>query len=271
MNKNFLPSRIALAALGLVFVLPQAAEAQIGVSPSRFEIDLDDDPRTHAVRVLNEGGRAADLTVRVVHWDLDEHNEVRIVEPTEQSLDQWLVVNPLHFSLEPGASQTVRFAIRPRVEPDPGEHRAMLFFEQQAGGGPSGIQVMFRLGVAIYGQVGDATRTAELHDVTSSGVGLGFDLSSLGSANARLAGEFSLRSVERSTAEDDFVLTQPLPSTPVLPGTRRTVWVPFHTSVPPGDYAVALRGHLGDDALNRDLVITVPAPFVGAPAAAGAP
>ena len=101
--------------------------AQIAVSPSRFEIEIGPSPTTEALRVFNFSDRPVDVQASVAHWELDRNSRVVIVEPTEQSLDQWIVMNPLRFTIPAGGSQTMRFSIRPKTAPDPGEHRAMIY------------------------------------------------------------------------------------------------------------------------------------------------
>jgi len=90
-----LASSLVVTLVG-AFVVAGAAEvtppAQIAVSPSRFEVEIGSKPTTEAVDVMNLGDEPVSIAVSVVTWDLDEGNQVRIVEPTEQTLDQWMVI-----------------------------------------------------------------------------------------------------------------------------------------------------------------------------------
>ena len=272
---------------------PQAPPglARIGVSPARVEIAIGPRPSTESIRVLNFGSEPVGVKVSVHTWDLDDDNRVRLLAPTEQSLDQWMVINPLEFTIEPGKSQTVRFSVRPRVEPEPGEHRAIIYFEQVDSPTEeqleSTFRTVFRLGVAIYGQVGEPERVARLHAVEVDGRAGWFDVSSEGSAHVRLGGQYAIwpaeaypgseetrpaerRSDNRLELPSGAVETGYLPTTPVLPGTRRRIQLPLPVEMTPGAYVLDLNASLAGDPLDRGIPFTVPEP-PAADAAAAAP
>jgi hypothetical protein len=278
------------AVLTLVgaFVVADAAEvtppAQIAVSPSRFEVEIGTKPTTEAVDVMNLGDEPVAIAVSVVTWDLDEANKVRILDPDEQSLDQWMVVNPLQFTVPPGKSQTVRFSIRPKVRPEPGEHRAMLYFEQVLPAESTGkMRVKFKLGVAVYGLAGEVTRVGKLHDVEVDSydgpVRVRFDVSSEGTANVRLAGEYAIYraaefqesvawwGTEPGVATDGPpahpVATGTLPTRPVLPGSRREV-VLRAGALDPGEYILDIKGALAGETINLAVPFAVFAPGIQA-------
>ena len=142
----------SLLCAALMLAGAMSSVAQIGVSPSIVETTLDDRGAASAIRLLNMGARAVEVKVAVQNWDLDDGNNVRILAPTEQSLDQWMVVQPLRFTVAAGRSQTVRLAIRPRVRPESGEHRAIVFFEEVAPKNEAvpAMRVLFKIGVAVY-------------------------------------------------------------------------------------------------------------------------
>ncbi|MDX1388368.1 MAG: hypothetical protein R3344_04215, partial [Acidobacteriota bacterium] len=174
-----------------------APPAQIAVSPSRFEVEIGSKPTTESVDVVNLGDQAVTIKVTVATWDLDERNQVRILEPDEQSLDQWMVVNPLQFTIPAGRTQTVRFSIRPKIRPLPGEHRAMLYFEQVLPEETAArIRLKFKVGVAVYAFAGDVTREGTLHGIDvvhgQNPAHFRFDVSSDGTAHVRLHGEYEV-------------------------------------------------------------------------------
>ena len=247
----------AALVLAAVVGMPATCSAQLGVSPTRFELDLDQGPSTESVRVLNLGPRDTLIEVEVVNFDLDESNHVRRLPPTEQSLDQWIVLNPLRFHIPAGGSQAVRFSVRPRVRPAPGEHRAMLYFTEvtdpEAPPEP-GIRTLHRLGIAIYGWAGERRATAEVHGVEVIDGMLRLDVEATGSAHVRPAGSWALYGV----ADDTEAITNgELPNTPVLPGTRRWLNHPLPPGLPPGDYVLHLAGTVGDAALEQRITFTV--------------
>jgi hypothetical protein len=253
--------------------------AQIAVSPSKFEVVIGPKPAVESLRVFNMSSDPVTVLVNVATWDLDEDSRVRIVEPTEQSLDQWLVINPLQFTVGGGESQAVRFSIRPRVQPDPGEHRAMIYLTQQPQEDTSApVTVRFRLGVAIYGYVGDIRRVGTLHGVTigegSNPISAAFDIASDGNAHIRLRGQYAVwpaatypgweRTDEIPKLElPKTVVSEPivdagfLPTTPVLAGTRREIVLHIGKTLPPGNYVLDLNGRLGDTSVDRGLPFTV--------------
>ena len=105
----------------------------MGVSPSRFDLNLDEDTGTHSFRVFNYGDKPLNVNLEINNWDLDERGKVRLLPPTEQSLDRWIIINPVRFEIKPEDSQLVRFEIRPRTKLTEGEHRAMIYLNQEAG------------------------------------------------------------------------------------------------------------------------------------------
>jgi hypothetical protein len=275
---------LVLALMLLVGAVAHAADPppMIAVSPSRFELEIGSTPNVQSLRVFNFGSGAVEVQVKLATWDLDEKNQVRLVEPDEQSLDQWVIINPLRFSIPPGKSQSVRFSIRPRVRPEPGEHRAMIYFDQVL---PEALadeqmRVKFRVGVAIYGTVGEVKRSGVLHSVEleqgSNPVSAGLQISSVGTAHVRIDGHFSiwpasahpgLESGDRNFNLDvpDAVLPEAvvgaanLPGIPVLAGDCRQVWFSAGEPLPAGEYILDLDFALGDNEYDRALPFSVSA------------
>ncbi len=272
--KRYLKMRqhILLIAIFLTGWMAQAVEAQIGVSPPRFEVTLDGPPATESAQVINYGPRPIQVKVAVYNWDLDERSSVRLLPPAEQSLDQWLALNPLNFTIPAGKYQTVRFSIRPRVTPTAGEHRAIVYFEEIPDpADTSQASVVGRMGIAIYGYAGEVIRRGELHGVTVKTekklpVAL-FDLESYGNAHVRLNGQYGIWPAAVYPGKDktsflvnlhskDFIkpdglaVIGVLPTTPVLPGTRRLLTLSLPETLPPGEYTLDINGTFGDMPLD---------------------
>ncbi len=256
--------------LVVAWLLAAPLAAQVGLSPPKLDITIDPSgrPSTHSIRIVNFGDQAVEVQVVVYNWDMDEDNQVRILPPDEQSLDQWMVLNPLRFTVPADGSQAVRFSVRPKVRPEPGEHRAMIFFEQvpPEDKAPE-IRFVFRLGAAVYGQVGELRRIGELHAVEAGGHAASFDVESVGTANVRFAGQYAVwpaaafPGAEATSAIDgldqpDAVVPEPiveagpLPPTAVLPGTRRKVPLQLHEALEAGDYVLDLNGTLGETEVD---------------------
>lgn len=264
---------------------PPEAPAQIAVSPSRVELTLDGGAgATEAVRVFNLGKEPVEVRVSVATWELDEANQVRLVEPDEQSLETWMVINPLRFTLPPGESQAVRFAVRPRVEPTPGEHRAMIYLSQEPPPSVEGaVRVRFRFGVAVYGYAGDVERRGELVEAVvdvedpETAPEARLRIASRGNAHVRLAGRWALWPADAYPGKDDpaplpdpstfrpgppqtLLAVGKLPETPVLPGATRSLEFPLTAGLAAGDYVLEVRGHLSRMPIHEAIRFTVPPP-----------
>lgn len=263
-------------AAGVLALLPLAAQAQLGVSPSRFELQLTESPSTESVRVFNFSEKEVELVVEVLNWDLDEANTVRELPPEEQSLDQWIVVNPVHFTVPAKESRTVRFSIRPKVRPETGEHRALIYFRQlppPPDDNPS-FNVLYRVGLAVYAQAGELDRRAILHEVAVTDGLVQFDVDCPGNAHVRFDGQYAVWPADGFPGSDATTLIAnvgkaeasvpesvleagELPGTPVLPGTRRTLSLELQQALPPGAYVLDLNGTLGAEPLDRAVSFTV--------------
>ena len=268
---------------GLFCIPATNAVGQIGVSPPRSEFSLDGPATTHTIRVFNVGDKTVEIGVEVYHWELDEQNKVQIVPPTEQSLDQWMVINPLRFTLEPGGSQAVRFAARPRVKPEPGEHRALVYFQQEPDAdmiaNPDQPRILFRLGTSVIGLVEPIVREAVVHSVTADSKAVNIDIESRGNTHVRTKGQLALWPVDEFPGHENTGLIEglgedeelelpegmasawPLNTLPVLPESRRTVTtLVLSTNLEPGSYVLDLHGTVADTDIGRVFDIEVVAP-----------
>ena len=271
-----------IAALVAIALAGRAAAqtATIGVSPLRIEVALGTRPVAEAIQIMNLGTAPIELSVSVSNWILDEANQVKAIEPTEQSLDQWIAISPLRLSLPPGRLQTVRFTVRPKVKPEEGEHRAMIFFDEVPEAEPAvqTTRVVGRVGVAVYAHVGEVTRRAVLNclEVVTArrAAAAVFDISSEGSAHARMSGRYVIWPVDRfpgpsatappspvggnSAVPEGAIEAAELPPTPVLPGFRRRIVMRLAREFEPGDYVLEVEGQLGEQPLRLAYPFVVP-------------
>lgn len=280
---------LRLAVLAIIIGLSVIAAAraatppaQVAVSPSKLEVKIGARSTTESLTLMNMGDDTVEIEVAVANWDLDESNQVRILEPNEQSLDQWMVINPLHFTVAGGESQTVRFSVRPRVEPEPGEHRAMIYFNQiLPEESEHVVRVKFSVGVAIYGMVGEVERRGTIHDVeVVSGTNplvARLDVSSDGSAHVRMNGHYAIYpadtypGAERTKWVPDqkpheievpelAVAAGTLPPRPVLATTRREILLQTQDELPPGDYILDLNGDLQGTVIDMAVPFSISDP-----------
>lgn len=257
--------------------------AQLAVSPSRFEVELGAKPTVQSARLINMSSRDVTVEVSVVPWDLDDDSRVRLLTPDEQSIDQWMVFNPREFTVPANSEQTVRFSIRPRVRPAEGEHRGMIYFQEKPAANANGtqVQVLFKLGVAVYAYAGEIRRAATLQGLkVASSVSVleaAFDIESTGNAHVRLDGQYAIwpkaafpgvaavsllegLQVPGFVAPAPVVIAGSLPSTPVLARTRRQILLTGGHSLPPGDYVLSAIGTLGGVEVREAAEFAVPTP-----------
>ena len=255
--------------------------AVVAVSPGKFEIEIGNRPSVQSLRLFNLGDSEVEVQATVANWTLTEESTVRVLEPTEQSLDQWIVINPLRFKIAPRSSQTVRFAVRPRVEPEAGEHRAMIYFEEilPSERNAGEVYVNFKVGVAVYGNAGEIHRQPQLHGIEvvsdHSVFAARFDLSSHGNAHVRLGGQYAIWPVSAfpgvsavipiaQVGEADVELPSGvlaagvLPSVPVLAGTRREIPLVVQHELPAGEYVFATLGAISGHAFREAVRFVVP-------------
>jgi P pilus assembly chaperone PapD len=273
-------------AILLLMSLSFGAQAQVGFSPQYYDLTLDEAQKTHAFRLFNMTKEDKQVRVNVVNWEFDEHNEIRVLPGTDKSLDQWVVVNPVEFTIPAGQSQAVRFSIRPAVELAPGEHRTMLIFDevpqpQAAGavtapGAQTALRARFQFRTAIYAQVGQVTRSADLSQANANAKGLHLRLQATGTANTRFDGQYmvwkaaSFPGIDKVALLGNLSESKPalpagmvtagrLPGQPVLPGGARDYDVSFDAPLSPGSYVAVLLGNLGDSKLARQIPFSVSA------------
>ncbi|GAK60060.1 pili assembly chaperone, PapD N-terminal domain [Candidatus Vecturithrix granuli] len=258
-----------------------AGAIEFGISPSLFQLTIGAQNKTESFRVFNFGARPMKFQISVHNWEVDEAFNVQVIPPTEQSLDQWIVINPVEFTVAPGKSQVVRFAIRPRVQPEPGEHRAILYTcevpiktENQ-----SQSNIVGCIGAAVYGDYGEISRIGILHDVTlvsaTNPVLARFDISSEGNAHVRMDGQYAIwkasayPGTENTTRLEDMQDAEKLaaqgiadagvlPSLPVLPGTRRTMELQTSMVLAPGEYVLDINGSLSGNAIDQGIPFSIP-------------
>ena len=280
-----------ISAVVLAVSAPLAADEippiTIGVSPPRFEVKIGTTPVNQAIKVFNFGESRASIEVFVYDWELDDENKIKLLGPTEQSLDQWMIINPLRFTVEPGDFQTVRFSIRPKVQPEIGEHRALIYFQQKPPEGPAALKIVGRVGVAIYGYAGAVHRVGELNGVDirsdDNWTTAVFDVSSLGTAHVRMTGQYAVwpaadyPGVDQTHAVEDPMQESTLPASvleagrlptlPVLPDSRRRLGLTLTRPLPPGNYVLDINGELSGTPLTLGLPFVVGASHVaqGAP------
>lgn len=269
--------------LTLLLMIAQSVYAQIGISPQTFDVSLSEAQKSHSFRLFNLGKEPVEIQVSVANWLMNETNQLTVVDSTLQSLDQWMIINPLHFTIPAGQSQAIRFAIRPAIELDPGEHRAVVYFDEVLEPDPSpdraNLRSRFRIGAAVYGQVGDVTRVGEFLGARFDQNNAYIKIVNTGSANVRMKGQWSLwrqdqypgidavSDIQKNQEEESLLpgmlAMGVLPTTPVLPGDTREILIPLNELDPLsiGDQVIlVIRGKLGEVNLHEAIPTSIPEP-----------
>jgi len=267
--------------LCLLFTAPwiQKADAagpppgQVAISPSMVEQAIGDKPVNGSIRMQNLKKEPVSVKVDIYNWTLDEFNRVKLIPGDQQSLDRWMLISPIAFTLEPGGSQVIRYSIRPTGKPEPGEHRAMIYLTEQGTENEKkesgAVQVRFRYGMAVYGYSGSKKESAELESLT-------FDKGSMtikavvhntGNVHTRLTGNYAIWKIgtfpgvkamkeyfekgENKAAPAGLIATGSMHSTPVLPGHRRTIVEKLELPGNVNGYVVAVSGMIGGRPVDK--------------------
>lgn len=156
-KKNGKKKRLLGLFLFLAVFIPVLLWPTISVSPTLYELQI---PRGHsytdAIRVVNVG--KVDITVKVYlsDFDFNENGNIRFLDAGtgQNSLADYLRLNPTSLDLEPGEEKFVRFTIN-MPETVTGECHGLLFFQtlpKSLKKSAPGKQVMVstRIGAGIY-------------------------------------------------------------------------------------------------------------------------
>ena len=196
-HQSWLVSRALLVLCGLLFATSLQAQPapRMGISPDRYQIVFDErGGETQSILVQNMSDEPLSLSLSVSNWALNDENQITVVPPTESSLDQWIVINPMRVTIPPGAPQTIRWAIMPRLKPEEGEYRAIIFVEEELPPREkvegTEVRMKMRYGLPIYAHVGSTIESAQLNDIAVTRLGdrLNLDITNDGNIHARLSG-----------------------------------------------------------------------------------
>lgn len=277
-------SSLVLSAMTLLSGIPTANAIEIGVSPPRMEINLNaKNNRSNAITISNLSDKPVEMKAYVRNWKINEKNMLEDVPSTENSLDQWIIFTPSRFTIPPRKTQTVRFAIRPKVKPVAGEYRAVIYLQEAApASSPDAdtINTVGRVGVVVYAYAGEIKRVGTVNSVTvdtkPNQVQAVFDVSNQGNAHIRIEGQYAiwragkypgakvtepLKNVGNSNAKlpADVVKAGAIDLVPVLPSNNRQLVLPLIEKLPPGNYVLDINANLSGKPVDKGIPFTVPA------------
>lgn len=276
-------SLIAKSVTGVLLLALGAAalaqpSARLGFSPERYIVELGDGGSvTESLMVKNLSDEPLTVKLSVGNWDFDENNRIRILPPAEDSLDRWIVINPLRVTIPPNTPQTIRWAIMPRTRPEPGEYRALIFIEEEvaeraASKASTSVRMNMRMGIPVYAQVGEAIERAEVDGprLAEGGRDIEFSISNGGNRHARFSGHYGIwraddypgpedsvklvaRAGESGSEAKGFSLVK-LNDAVVLPGDRRNVSLRPDLDAP-GEYVVQFNARFGNAEITDSVVL----------------
>ncbi|AKG22145.1 fimbrial biogenesis chaperone [Calothrix sp. 336/3] len=277
---NFQSIFISLISL-LTLGLPSVSAMEVSVSPPRVEVEINGkQTRTKPIKIINLSNEPVDIKVYVRNWTMNEKNQLQEASSDEQSLDQSIVFTPAKFTIPPRGSQIIRFAVRPKVKPVPGESRAVLFVEEilPENKKSDNIPTVGRFGVVIYGFSGEIKRIASLNSATVSSQGssiqASFDILNSGNAHVRMKGQYAIWQATKypgakSTQSISNLgnVKSKLPANileagnfelpPILPNHRRQLLLEIAKKLPPGNYILDINGDLSGKQIDQGIPFTV--------------
>lgn len=268
----------AMLCLFLVNLANAQPAPRMGISPDRYQIEFDErGGETQSLLVQNLSDQPLSLSLTVSNWELNDNNQIVVAPPTESSLDQWIVINPLRVTIPPGAPQTIRWAVMPRLQPQQGEYRAIIFVEEElpAREDPNSteIRMKMRYGLPIYAQVGDPIESAQLNgvNITRTGETLNIDLTNDGNKHARLSGNYGiwpkadfpgskealrqLRAMNPDNQDDADFKFGSMPAAVILPGVRRAIPLGLELETE-GEYTIQLNAEFAQLEITESLGFT---------------
>ena len=252
--------------------------AQVSISPSRFEITYDGKSKTHAITFINYSNRHISARLSLANWTLDNQKMIEIA-PTPQSLDQWMLITPLNFTVPPNETQTIRFAIRPRSKPSAGEHRAIIWIDEVLDSShPSkGMTAKFRLGIPVYLNVPPVYAKGKLQKVTTRSDTKDLQVSlkytnngnvhdrltgtvSLWKANTTLSKKQKIDILSQDTESNALLSKVTIPARPILAKLKQTMIISLPKPKKKGRYLLVINGHFKNGVeFTKEQFITIKA------------
>lgn len=200
LRRALFPGLLALLVAG------EAVAAALGVAPTRIE--LAPGQTSASLTIENQANAAVTLQVQTFAWSGPA------IDPELRSGRELIAVPPV-FSLEPGAKQIVRVALRTPVED--GRERAyrLLITEVPVtwADDTMGVRFALRLSLPVFAQAAGA-KAAPAWRVRSTGRGGELELANRGTAHLRLR-RIELRAAGKGGGDPVQVIDAPMD---ILPG-----------------------------------------------------
>ncbi len=274
---------IALSLIGLLaWQIPSVTALEMSISPPRIELDINSRKgRSNTIKITNFANKSVQMRAYVKNWTMDEKNQLKDIPSTEQSLDQWILFSPSKFRIPAGGTQTLRFAIRPKIKPHAGEHRAVIYFEEiNSNTEKNAVGTKTSIGVVVYAYAGEVKRVGKLNTVTvdtkSNAVKAVFDVSNQGNAHIRMKGQYAIWNADKypgakatqiiknvgnskKKISANIVKVGNIKLPPVLPNTNRQLLQNLTGKLPPGNYVLDINAELSGVPIDKGIPFTLKA------------
>lgn len=274
----FRMSGAAFAVLALIpcfcnhSIAAEVLQPQFGVQPSTFMLDIGDKPVNESLTVFSMKKRPISMRVEVYAWTLDDQGALKLVPSSPKTLDQWLVINPLRFTISPSGSQVIRFSVRPRLKPEPGEYRAIIYLVEEPDSQAdkdSPVQFVGKFGVGVYGYVQPVVHAPKLLDLSYKRAEsvISLHLRNAGNVHARFRGRYiawekaSFPGLDTARKLSDIIEpgkepkgylgSGAFPGDPVLGGTDRQYKVKVTIPKDSVPYVVVVLGELDEKPVEK--------------------
>ena len=260
----------------LVLIVVVLDSVALRVSPVEIDVTMASaSEASFSLEVTNDEDEELSINVQLCDWLRDLAGNNLFCEDAvdvERSSIEWLSVTPTQFSLEPGASEEIRYTISTpstEVDGDPldGSYwTAMMIETAPASKGDeeaSEIIVKRRFGIKVYTQItGTGTLRGQVGNLESYGLNplwVSYDFENLGSLNMKdVTGRIEVRNTGGETVE-----TINIESFPILPGYvhRFSSFSAREAGdmLAPGNYVLlAILDYGGDNQVGAQAMLRIP-------------
>ena len=262
--------------VAILLVIIALDSSGLRVSPVEIDVTMTTSSEaSFALEVTNDEDEELAINVQLCDWfrDLEGNNLFCEDAPNvERSSIDWLSVTPTQFSLEPGASEEVRYTISTPASSANGDAldgsywTAMMIETAPAASaaeGTSEIIVKRRFGIKVYTQIaGTGTLQGQVGNLESHGLNplwISYDFENLGSLNMRdVTGRIEVRDTTGETVESIEI-----ESFPILPDYvhrfSSTSARKLGDMLAPGNYVLlAILDYGGDNQVGAQAMLRVP-------------
>ena len=268
--------RLAGLSLAVLFLLPGALQANLGIKPAFVEVNMDQGRPAGAFLIANLGDKEERFRIKAVHFLYTEQGVLKRSPTGDYSLAPWTYFNPRELTLAPKTQRAVRFAVVPRGKLVEGEYWAAMELESLAvnetvskneqTGRSVRLRTVTSILAPIFGAVGKVEYDGEIQDVHATiekGVPvLKVLVVTRGSGRLGIVGNYEMKD-----ASGAIVDSGSLPAAYVLRSARRWLTKRIQKEIPPGTYTVTTTfpaAHLKEPLTKTVTVVWPPAVAAGA-------